>query len=96
MPQVSSQWATPLLKAASPTMPLSTPMEVMPTCTVLKNWLGWPSSTRAACAPLSPASAIAAKRALRLPAKANSDMANTPLSKVRKTISKNSIAGPRQ
>ena len=44
MPRATSQAATPSLNAASPTMPLSTPMEVMPTCTVDKNWLGLLSS----------------------------------------------------
>ena len=33
----SSRAATPLLNAASPMMPLSMPMEVMPTCTDDKN-----------------------------------------------------------
>ena len=90
-PQPSSQTATPSLKAASPTMPLSTPIEVMPTCTVDKNWFGLPSRVSAAWAPLSPASAMAPSRALRLAASASSDIAKTPLSRVRKTISRTSM-----
>ena len=91
VPQVCNQAATPSLNAASPTMPLSTPIEVIPTCTVDKNWLGLPSSSSAALAPWLPASASAARRARLLPASASSDMANTPLSSVKKTISKNSM-----
>ncbi len=74
------------LNAASPTMPLSMPMEVMPTCTEERNCVGLSSSCSAVCAPLSPASAMADRRALRLEASASSDMANAPLSKVRKTM----------
>ena len=36
-PQVCIHRASPSLNAASPTMPLSTPIDVMPTCTVLRN-----------------------------------------------------------
>ena len=90
-PQTCKHAATPSLNAASPTMPLSTPMEVMPTCTVDKNWLGLPSSSSAALAPWLPASASAPSLERLLPASASSDMANTPLSSVKKTISKNSM-----
>ena len=95
-PQDCSQPASPSLKAASPTMPLSTPIEVMPTCTVDKNWFGLPSKVNAACAPLSPSSAMALRRDFRLAANASSDMANTPLSSVKKTINKNSMGLKRQ
>ena len=91
MPQPCNAAATPLLKADSPTIPLRTPIDVIPTCTVDKNWLGFPKSSKAACAPLSPASIKAVRRALRLPANANSDMAKTPLRSVKKTISSNSM-----
>jgi hypothetical protein len=73
-------------------MPLSTPMEVMPTCTVERNWVGCSSSRSAMAAPLSPASARHARRALRLEASASSDIANTPLSTVSSAISKKSMA----
>ena len=90
-PQLMSQSATPPLNAASPTMPFITPIDVMPTCTVDKNCVGFSSNLRAAAAPLSPASSMAASLALRLEARANSDMANTPFTKVKNTISKKSI-----
>jgi hypothetical protein len=67
-------------------MPLSMPMEVMPTCTEDKNWVGLSSSVSAAFAPLSPDSAMALSLALRLEASASSDMAKTPLSSVRKAM----------
>ena len=44
--------------AASPTMPLSTPMDVMPICTVERNLVGLSCSVMAACAPPLPASII--------------------------------------
>ena len=72
-------------------MPLSMPMEVMPTCTDDRNWVGLSSRISAALAPLSPDSAMAESRALRLAAKDISDMAKTPLSSVRKAISKKSM-----
>ncbi|EKD96983.1 MAG: hypothetical protein ACD_23C01153G0001 [uncultured bacterium] len=96
MPQPCSQAASPSLNAASPTMPLSTPIEVMPTCTVDKNWFGLSSSVSAASAPLSPASVMALRRDLRLAASASSDMAKTPLSSVKKIISKISMHHKRQ
>ena len=79
------------LKAASPMMPLSMPMEVMPTCTDDRNCVGLSSSANAACAPLSPPCAMAVSRGLRLEARASSDMANKPLSKVSNAISRKSI-----
>ena len=66
-------------------------MEVMPTCTDERNCVGFSSNLRAVIEPLSPASAMAARRALRLDARASSDMANAPLSRVRKTMSRVSI-----
>lgn len=84
MGQIVTEWASPII-------PLSMPMEVMPTCTEDRNWVGLSSSTRADCAPLSPDSAIADGRALRLEAKASSDMANTPLSKVNSAMSRKSM-----
>jgi bis(5'-nucleosyl)-tetraphosphatase (symmetrical) len=53
--------------------------------------VGCAINLNAAFAPASPVSAKATKRALRLDANAISDMANSPLSKVKKTISKTSI-----
>ncbi len=90
-PKVWIQVARPLLKAASPIMPLSMPMEVMPTCTDERNCVGLSSRPRAAWAPLSPDSPMAVSLALRLEARAISDMAKTPLSSVKKAISKKSI-----
>src|SRR3990167_3720710 len=80
------------LKAASPIMPLSMPMEVMPTCTDDRNCVGFSSNPSAACAPLSPDSAMSLSRALRLEARASSDMAKTPLSRVKKTMSRRSMS----
>ena len=93
MPSVCSQTARPLLKAASPMMPLSTPMEVMPTCTVERNWVGRSCSTTAATAPSSPASAMAVRRALRLAVKSISDIAKAAFSKVSTAIRIKSIDG---
>ena len=66
-------------------------MEVMPTCTEDKNWVGLSSNANADWAPLSPDSAIAVRRAFRLEAKASSDMAKTPLSRVNSAISRKSM-----
>ena len=90
-PWASNQNEKSSLKAASPTMPFSTPIDVMPICTVDKNCVGCAIKRSAACAPVSPASANAAKRALRLEDSAISDMANKPFKKVKKTISNTSI-----
>ena len=95
-PKVCSQRANPPLNAASPTMPLSTPIDVMPTCTVDKNWLGLSSSVNEARAPLLPSSAMLFRRAFRLAASASSDMANTPFSSVKKTTNKNSMQAQRE
>ena len=86
MPRWAIHSARPSEKAASPTMPLSMPMEVMPTCTVERNWVGWSCSSMAALAPLSPASAMAISRVLRLAANAISDMAKSALSRVNTAI----------
>jgi len=73
--------------AFSPTMPFSTPMEVMPICTVDKNFVGLSCRSMAAAAPGSAASTITCNRALRLAVSAISDMAKRPLSRMRKTRS---------
>ena len=84
--KLCSQADKPPLKAASPMMPLSMPIDVMPTCTDDKNWVGLPSKSSATCAPLSPDSAMAVSRALRLDASAISDMAKTPFNRVKNAI----------
>ncbi len=67
MPKVRcSQFANGAEKAASPTMPLSTPIEVMPICTIDRNLVGLSCRSIAACAPASPVSTITCSRALRL------------------------------
>ena len=79
--------------AASPTMPLSTPIEVMPICTVESQRVGCSCRSIAARAPGSSPSSMTCSRALRLAVSAISDMANTPLSKIRKTSSATSMHG---
>ena len=69
--------------AASPTMPFSTPIEVMPICTVDKNLVGSSCNTCAARAPGSPASTITVSRALREVVKAIYDIANKALTRIR-------------
>jgi hypothetical protein len=91
-PQPCSTAPKLALKAASPTMPLSMPIDVMPTCTVDKNRVGWSMSLSAAAAPWSPPSAMATKRSRRLADSAISDMANTPFNSVRMTMSRTSMA----
>src|SRR5512133_1491712 len=91
MPKPCSQCASSLLNAASPMMPFSTPIEVMPTCTVDRNRVGCSISRSAAAAPASPDSAMVASRALRLEANAISDMAKTPFSTVNSAISRTSM-----
>jgi hypothetical protein len=67
-------------------MPFSMPMEVMPTCTVERNWVGCSISFSA----IGHGAEVAVfghdreQRALRLEARAISDIANTPLSNVSK------------
>jgi len=90
-PQPSRTAAKSSLYAASPTMPLSMPIEVMPTCTEDKNWVGLSIRLSAVWAPRSPLSASASRRALRLEAKASSDMAKAPLSRIKNRISRASI-----
>ena len=87
----TSQVAKGAAKAASPTMPLSTPMDVMPICTVDKNLVGLSCRSIAACAPGSPLSTMTCKRALRLALSAISDMANRPLSRIKKMSSERSM-----
>ena len=79
MPRTSSHAASGPAKAASPTMPLSMPIDVMPICTVERNWVGFSISLSAASAPMSPDSARAARRARRLVDSAISDIANKAL-----------------
>ena len=78
-------------KAASPTMPLSMPIEVMPICTLDRNCVGSSISLSAAAAPASPVSASAARRARRLVERAISDIANNALSVVSKASRKTSM-----
>ena len=91
MPSDTSHCATGPLKAASPTMPLSMPIEVMPTCTVERNCVGLSSSLSAAAAPVSPLSCMAISRALRLAASAISDIAKAAFSTVSRTINSRSM-----
>ncbi len=91
-PNPAIQRARSALNAASPTMPISMLIEVMPTCTVDRNWVGCSSRRSAVAAPASSASASAISRALRLDARAISDIANTPLSSVNSAISRKSTA----
>jgi histone H3/H4 len=91
MPTLSIHTASGAAKAASPTMPLSMPMEVMPICTVERNCVGASISFSAAAAPVSPVSARAARRARRLVERAISDIANTALSVVSKASRKTSM-----
>ena len=96
-PYSINQAAKPALNAASPRIPFNMPIEVMPTCTEERNWVGSLSKFSAARAPGSPLSASAMSRILRLEASANSDMANTPLSSVNSAISRkfmNQQTGP--
>jgi len=86
-----SQCATGSLKAASPTMPFNTPMDVMPICTVDNHCVGFSCSAIAATAPGCPLSTITCKRALRLVLKAISDMAKAPLITIRKSSSVKSM-----
>ena len=51
----SIQLASPSPNAASPMMALSMPMEVIPTCTTDRNWVGLASNSSADWAPASPA-----------------------------------------
>ena len=91
-----SQRARGAAKAASPTMPLSTPMDVMPICTTERNLVGCSCSSIAQRAPASPDSTITCSRALRLAVNAISDMANRALSRIRKTSRATSMQGARQ
>lgn len=93
MPCDSIHTASGPAKAASPTMPLSMPIEVMPICTVDRNCVGDSISLRAAIAPASPASARAARRARRLVASAISDIANNALHVVSNANRRTSIEG---
>ena len=72
-------------KAASPTMPLRTLIEVMPICTTDSHLVGLSCSAIAWMAPESPDSTITCRRALRLAVSAISDMANSEFRKIRKS-----------
>ncbi len=87
----SSHCAKGCENAASPTMPLSTPIEVMPICTVDSHLVGCSCNSMATAAPRSWLSTITASRALREAVSAISDMANTPLSRIKKTSRATSI-----
>ena len=93
MPERSIQMDSGPAKAASPTMPLSMPIEVMPICTVERNCVGDSIRSSAAAAPASPVSASAARRARRLVERAISDIANAALSVVSKASRKTSMEG---
>ena len=90
-PTFCKNCATPSLKAASPTIPLSMPIEVMPTCTVDSICVGFSFSSSAAWAPGSPPSAMAIRRVLRLAVSAISLMAKAPLIRVSSAIRIKSI-----
>ncbi|MCY1542553.1 hypothetical protein D9M68_783070 [compost metagenome] len=66
----------------SPTTPLSTPIEVMPICTVDKKRVGSSPSLTASIAPRSPFSICRCRRALRAVTSAISDIANRPFSRI--------------
>ena len=93
-PQPSMRTASGPAKAASPTIPLSMPIEVMPIWMVDRNVVGESTSFNAAIAPRSPVSASAASRARRLVASAISDMANSALNEVSKASRRTSIGSP--
>jgi hypothetical protein len=82
-PKTVSQAASGAASAASPTMPLSTPIEVMPIWMVDRKRVGSSPSLTAAAAPLSPSSINFCSRALRAVTRAISDMANRPLRQMR-------------
>jgi hypothetical protein len=86
-----SHTASGSAKAASPTMPLRKPIDVMPICTVDRNLVGRSCRSIAVCAPCSPASSMTCSLALRLAESAISDMAKAPLSRIRKTSSATSM-----
>ena len=86
-----SQCANGAEKAASPTMPLRMPIDVMPICTTDKNLVGSSCRSIAALAPASPVSTITCSRALRLAVSAISDMANNALSRIKKDRSATSM-----
>jgi hypothetical protein len=90
MPRPCIQCASESLKAASPTMPFRTMIDVMPTCTVDRKRVGCSISFSAVAAPRSPSSAMACRRALRLEASPSSDMAKTPFSTVSSAIRRTS------
>src|SRR5690606_30496261 len=78
--------------AASPTMPLRMPIEVIPICTVDSMRFGSSASLRAASAERLPSTAILASRARRAVISAISDMANRPLATISATSNATSMA----
>ncbi|SMG64912.1 hypothetical protein BMETH_284_2 [methanotrophic bacterial endosymbiont of Bathymodiolus sp.] len=82
-PKVCNQSASGLANTASPTIPLNTPIDVMPICTVDKNLVGSSDNLSATAADLSPSAANFTKRAFLAVTRAISDMANKPLVTIR-------------
>ncbi|MNL50138.1 hypothetical protein D3C87_1731270 [compost metagenome] len=82
-PSDSSHSARGPAKAASPTIPFRTPIDVMPIWMVERKRVGSSPSFTAAAAPLSPSSISFCSRALRAVTSAISDMANRPLRRMR-------------
>ena len=91
----SSHSASGRENAASPTMPLRMPIDVMPICTVDRNLVGFSCRSIAACAPGSPASTMTCSRALRLAVSAISDMAKAPFKRIRKASRATSMRAAR-
>ena len=78
----SSQCESGSASAASPTMPFSTPISVMPIWMVERKRLGfWPSAT-AAAAPRSPSSMWRCIRVLRAVTSEISDIAKSPFNRM--------------
>src|SRR5690606_15898446 len=92
-PSVTSQRAIGPARAASPTMPLRMPIEVIPICTVESMRLGSSASLRAAWAELLPSIASFASRARRAVMSAISDMAKRPFATISAMSNATSMAG---
>ena len=91
MPTLCSQMAKGPASTASPKIPLSRPIEVMPICTAERNWVGSSASFNAILAPRLPRPASASRRDFLAVTIAISDMANTPLRRIRPIRTKTSI-----
>ena len=72
-------------------IPVRIPMRVMPICTADRNLSGSEARFRAVLADLLPLLASACRLDLRADTTAISDMANIPLSRIRKRIMKISL-----